>query len=157
MRKQRVKSENSKIKNARKVEYNGILFDSKLEVFAYTKLLENNINDFKYAEKTFEIIEKFEYNSDTYEVKNTTKEFILFNNNVRAIKYTPDFTRINEETKEGWIIETKGFANESFLNRWKLFKRYLVNNGYNVRLYKPNNQKNVLETINLIKQEYYEK
>ena len=156
MKKLSPKKSSGKIKNVRKVDYEGILFDSKLERFTYQQLIENDIKDFKYAEITYDIIDKFEYNAECYELKNTTKEFILFSNNVRAIKYTPDFVRIDEKTKEGWIIETKGFANESFVNRWKLFKRYLVNNGYNVRLYKPNNQKNVMETINLIKQQYYE-
>lgn len=38
-----------------------------------------------------------------------------------------------------------------------MFKRYLVDNGYNITLYKPNNQQTVLKTIETIKQTYYGK
>ena len=60
------------------------------------------------------------------------------------IKYTPDFIG------QGFIIETKGRANESFPIRWKMFKRYVVDHLPGVTLYKPQNQKECDETIRLI-------
>lgn len=36
-----------------------------------------------------------------------------------------------------------------------MFKDYLVRNNYNVDLYKPNNQQNVIKCIELIKSKYY--
>jgi len=60
------------------------------------------------------------------------------------IKYTPDFIG------DGFIIECKGRANESFPIRWKLFKAYVHKHLPNVTLYKPQNQKECEETVNLI-------
>jgi len=37
-----------------------------------------------------------------------------------------------------------------------MFKKYLLDNEYKVTLYKPNNQGNVLKTIDMIKAKYYE-
>ena len=44
----------------------------------------------------------------------------------RSRTYTPDFI----DPKGKWIIETKGYANESFPLRWKLFKKHLKDNGH---------------------------
>jgi hypothetical protein len=44
---------------------------------------------------------------------------IEVNKKILNIKYTPDFIG------KGFIIETKGRANESFPLRWKMFKRYV--------------------------------
>lgn len=37
-----------------------------------------------------------------------------------------------------------------------MFKDYLVKNGYNVTLYKPNNQQSVIKTVELIKNRFYD-
>ena len=63
---------------------------------------------------------------------------------ILGIKYTPDFTGYD------YIIECKGRANEQFPLRWKLFKRWCVNNGETRTLYKPQNQADVAEMIKLI-------
>ena len=61
------------------------------------------------------------------------------------IKYTPDFVGSN------FIIECKGRANETFPIRWKLFKAVCTyHTRSEVTLYKPQNQKECDETINLI-------
>jgi hypothetical protein len=66
------------------------------------------------------------------------------NKKILPIKYTPDFIG------EGFIIECKGRANESFPIRWKLFKK-VVNNDYpHVIIYKPQNQKECDKTVELI-------
>lgn len=140
-----------KIKNATALEYKGIKFKSKLELYTYTKLLENNINNFKYEEKKFTLLEGFEFNNSSIEVRKD-KEYADHTRNIRPITYLPDFTCIDEETKTGWIIECKGFNNDAFPLKWKWFKAHLVENGYNVTLFKPNNQQNVLKTIEYIKQ-----
>ena len=64
---------------------------------------------------------------------------------VLPIKYTPDFIG------DSFIIECKGRANESFPIRWKMFKKYVKANLKCVTLYKPQNQKECDEVINLIK------
>jgi hypothetical protein len=63
---------------------------------------------------------------------------------ILPIKYTPDFVG------KDFIIECKGRANESFPLRWKLFKKYLVDNKLYHRLYKPQNQKECDRVIELI-------
>ena len=52
--------------------------------------------------------------------------------------------------EDDFIIETKGRANESFPMRWKLFKRLVMTQFPNVTLYKPQNQKECDETVDLI-------
>lgn len=142
-----------KIQNATALEVDGVKFKSKLELFTYNKLLENGIDDFKYEKMKFTLLKPFEYNEEAIEVKKD-KKYIEASNNIRAITYLPDFSRVNEQ-KEGYIIECKGFNNDVFPIKWKWFKDHLVRNGYKVTLYKPNNQQNVLKTIELIKQKFY--
>ena len=60
------------------------------------------------------------------------------------IKYTPDFV------SDSFIIECKGRANESFPLRWKMFKKYVKEQIPRVTLYKPQNQKECDEVIELI-------
>ncbi len=77
-----------------------------------------------YEGETFELQEAFDFPFESYErcgngkgeYKNRGKKKIL------NIKYTPDFIG------EGFIIETKGRANESFPLRWKMFKKLLTEN-----------------------------
>jgi hypothetical protein len=148
------KINNSKVKNAVSLEMHGLKFKSKLELFTYNHLVEAGFKDFKYEQVKFQLMEPFTYNNESVELRKD-KTFDLMTPNIRGITYLPDFTCINED-KTGWIIEVKGYANDGFANKWKYFKEYLVKNGYNLTLYKPNNQQNVLTTINLIKQKYYE-
>jgi hypothetical protein len=142
-----------KIKNATKLEQDGLTFKSKLESFTYNKLIENGITNFKYEGTKFVLMEPFESNIDCYEVRKD-KSFDVSNKSIRAITYLPDFTCIDENLN-GWIIECKGYPNESFTLKWKWFKEHLLFNKYNVSVYKPNNQTNVLKTIELIKNKYY--
>ena len=76
------------------------------------------------------------------------KDYIGITAKVRDITYTTDFVDPNGK----WIIEVKGFANDVFPIKWKLFKNHLMENGYTYALFLPKNQKQVLETIELIKQ-----
>ena len=156
------KKGNQKIRNAKSHEFDGHKFRSGLELFAYKELNKAGITDFKYEEIKFTLLEKFEFNNNSLEPfdkkdKESGKKTIGFNESsikIRPITYLPDFTGIRED-KTGWIIETKGFARAEFNNKWKYFKKYLVDNGYNITLYLPNNQTNVLKTILDIKSKYY--
>lgn len=150
------KKGNQKIKNAKSHEFDGHKFRSGLELFCYKSLIGSDITDFKYEEVKFTLLEKFEYNQSSFEPfekKGGIKGFNELSKNIRAITYLPDFTCIKED-KTGWIIETKGFQRGEFSNKWKYFKKYLVDNGYNLTLYLPDTQKNVLLTIEHIKNNY---
>jgi len=153
---------NKKVRNAAPLMYDGIEFKSKLELFTYQKLLEADIKDFKFESEKFTILEGFEYNMTSFEAYersiegNKQKLFGETAKAIRPITYLPDFTSIRDD-KTGWIIECKGFPNDAFPLKWKMFKDYLVKKGYNITLYKPNNQQTVIKTIELIKKTYYGK
>ena len=122
---------NKKIMNATPLEFDGIKFRSRLEAFTYRKLKESGINA-EYEKHTYVLITPFEYAEEK----------------IRACTYTPDF--VNEKDK--WIIEVKGWATDSFKIKWKMFKRLLADKKLNIDLYLPGNQKEVIETIEKIKQ-----
>ena len=100
----------------------------------------------KYEGETYVIQEGFEFNQSCYEKQSNGKGEYKNRGNkkILPVKYTPDFIG------KGFIIECKGRANESFPMRWKMFKKYVKENMPNVTLYKPQNQKDCDETINLI-------
>lgn len=149
-----IRKSNKKIRNATLSQASdGTKFRSKLELFAYNKLLENGIKDFKYEELRFVLSEPFIYTADSYEA-DKKRNFKLFGNKIRAMTYKPDFTCVRDD-KTGWIMETKGIANDAFPLRWKLFKKYLVENGYDITLYMPNTQTNVTKCVEMIKEKYY--
>lgn len=130
--------------NAKKVSADGIEFASGLERYCYLALKKAKIFD-KYEGETFELQEAFQLPNQAFERQSNGKGvFKLRGPGIRNISYTPDFTG------EDFIIETKGRANESFPLRYKMFKRLLFKTGDTRPLFKPQNQKEIDETINLI-------
>ena len=134
----------SKVKNAKKSTYDGKNFQSNLELYCYKGLQAVKI-PVEYEETTFTIFDAFVYPQACYE---GTARKLYNRNSVRAITYTPDFVDPNGK----WIIETKGYANESFPLRWKLFKKHLKDNNHHYVLFMPRNKKQVDEVVELIKQ-----
>ena len=146
MRKRRKISRNKKVRNATSKVYKGIKFRSKLELFTYKKLEDANIKAL--YEKNKYILQKgFHYTEECYE-PHKTKGYINNQYKVRDITYTPDFVDLNGK----WIIEVKGYANDVFPIKWKLFKNYLMELEDPPILYLPKNQGQVLQTIELIKE-----
>ena len=96
------RSQNKKIKNATPIEADGIKFRSKLELYTYKKLKEANIVT--------------EYEQHKYEL---LPAFVFHGKKIRAMTYVPDFVG------KGFIIECKGFANDAFPLRKKLFEFWL--------------------------------
>ena len=145
----RKKTANKKVRNAVSKVYKGIKFRSKLELFTYKKLEEAGIKSL-YEERKFVLMEGFRFEQDSIEPSNkraTKGEYINHADKVRDITYTPDFVDPNGK----WIIEVKGFANDVFPLKWKLFKKHLQQIGNPPILYLPKNQGQVLKTIELIK------
>ena len=130
---------------SKKIVYNGVTFASGLEKYMYMALKKANI-DFRYEGETFELIPAFKFDNECHERQSNGKgDFInRGNKKVLNIKYTPDFT--------GWdfIIETKGRANDSFPLRYKLFKKWMIDNNDTRTLYKPQNHGECDITIELI-------
>ena len=135
----------SKVKNAKKSTYDGKEFKSNLELHCYKKLKEAKIS-VKYEEITFTIFDAIVYPQACYE--GTSKKLYNKGSKIRPITYTPDFVDPNGK----FIIETKGYANESFPLRWKLFKKHLKDNNHHYVLFMPRNKKQVDEVVELIKQ-----
>ena len=132
---------------SKKVVFDGITFASGLERYMYQVLKKAKIKA-KYEGETFTLIDSFEFDSTSYERQSNSKgEFKnRGNKKILPIKYTPDFIGWKNE----FIIECKGRANESFPMRWKLFKRFINRCYPHVTLYKPQNQKECDQVIELI-------
>ena len=146
----RKKRNKGRVRNVTPLKIDGIQFKSKLEGYCYTQLKANKI-PFKYEEERFTLIDPFTFTNDSFELGKVKGErmFKKANPNIRAITYLPDF--IGEYKNQPFCIETKGLIQDSFILRWKLWKRHIQANGLNYDLYMPRNRKQIDETINLIK------
>ena len=132
---------------AKKITYDGINFASGLERYTYMALKKNKLFE-GYENEVFQLIEGFNFDNESYEKQANGKGDYTDRGQkkILGIKYTPDFVG------KDYIIECKGRANESFPIRWKLFKLWLTKNKIGKTLYKPQNQKEVDRTIQLIKE-----
>ena len=135
----------TKVKNAKKSIYNGKQFQSNLELYCYKQLEEAKI-PVDYEEHTFTIFPATVYPQACYE--GTAKKLYNKGSKIRPITYTPDFV----DPSGKFIIETKGYANESFPLRWKLFKKHLKDEEHRYVLFMPRNKKQVDEVVEIIKQ-----
>lgn len=127
------------------VSYDGITFKSGLEKYMYKALKDANI-PCEYEKHTFELLPSFTFKNDCIERQANSKgDFInRGNKKVLNLKYTPDFIG------DGFIIETKGRANDAFPLRWKMFKYLMTLMCDNRTLYKPQSQRDCDETIRII-------
>jgi hypothetical protein len=130
---------------SKKVTFDGITFASGLEKYMYIALKKAKIHAV-YEGATFELQEGFMFNVDSYERQANGKGDMVNRGQKKIlnIKYTPDFV------SDSFIIECKGSANESFPIRWKMFKKYVKANLPSVTLYKPQNQKECDQVVELI-------
>jgi hypothetical protein len=130
---------------SKKVTFDGIQFASGLEKYMYIALKKAKIKA-KYEGQTYVLQEGFMLENKSYERQSNGKGEMVNRGSkkILPIKYTPDFIA------DSFIIECKGRANESFPLRWKMFKNYINKHMKHVTLYKPQNQKECDEVINLI-------
>ena len=129
----------------KKVTFYGIKFASGLEKYMYQALKNAKIKA-EYEGKTYIVQEGFEFKNESYERQSNGKGELVNRGSkkVLPIKYTPDFI------SDSFIIECKGRANESFPIRWKMFKKYVKEHLKHVTLYKPQNQKECDQVIELM-------
>lgn len=133
MKRQKKKKE-GKIKNATPTEFNGIKFRSKLEVYTYKKLREAEISA-DYEQHRFELLPAF---------------VALSGKKYRAMTYLPDFVG------KDFIIECKGFPNDSWPLRKKLFEYALVRNKLKYNFYEVHTQKEVDALVLNLKEQQHE-
>ena len=130
---------------SKKVTYDGIKFASGLEKYMYQALKRAGIHAV-YEGATFVLQEDFIFDIDSYERQANGKGKMVNRGQkkIQNIKYTPDFV------SDSFIIECKGRAYETFPLRWKMFKKYVKHKMKHVTLYKPQNQKECDQVIELI-------
>jgi len=89
------------------------------------------------------LLDKFQYPILCYE--RVGKVFKQQSIHIRKMTYTPDFVG------KRWIIETKGKKTPEFMQKWKLFKKHLLNNKLKFVLFMPTNKREILTSIQVIK------
>jgi len=146
---------NKKVRNATKVSFDGVNFDSKLELYCYKKLKESNLS-FTYNKESFELIPKYDIvealvvrPNDTGVDTKTLKE----RKNAQKKVYTPDFV----VRKDNYVIfvECKGRGNDTYPLVRKMFIKWIEDN-YPLLPEKPvflepHSQKHINECIDIIK------
>lgn len=144
--------ENKKIKNAQRLIYNNIQFKSQLEVMIYKTLLQEGF-DVKYEPVTFTLWQGFHPEVPYYTKNNKTRELTLDNKKLIDIKYTPDFIFYYNGIRV--IIEAKGFQNDVFYIKKKLFRAYLEEDFINVKTqslyFEIYTKKQLIQAIEIIK------
>jgi len=141
-----------KKRKARGHRRSGQQLRSALEAYCFDRLKDSKLK-FDYEGEVFYLMDGFRY-SGVYHKMTKGKDVMTDNTNkaVLGIKYTPDFVSHHHK----FIIETKGYVHSqhTFPLRWKLFLKYLVENGMDdYMLFIPKNRKQVDATIQLIKDE----
>lgn len=144
-----------KIRNSEEVTIAGIKYKSKLEAYSHA-ILTSSFENVEYEPQTYLLFEGF--SPSNIEVlygpksKTNRKEFVDKKKKQQSITYTPDF-RVTIGNRV-FIIETKGFPNDSFPMKKKMFLNVLnnLNDGKIYSYLEPTNQRQVRECITLIQE-----
>ena len=130
---------------AKKTVYDGVQFQSGLEVYMYKALKQAKIVG-EYEPTSYTLLEGFDLEGICFEKQANGKGEYKDRGckKILPIKYKPDFVG------RDFIIECKGRANESFPLRWKMFKYWIALRSPNIALFKPQNQKDCDYTIKQI-------
>jgi hypothetical protein len=148
MRMQGSRTENKKIINASPLEYDGIFFKSKLEKMAYQTLKEQGF-PVLYEPKKFIIWEGFRPNVPFYNKDASTRMLKMDSKKVIDISYTPDL--MFEYNNHLIIIEMKGFENNTYPLKKKIFRKWLESNYPNSIYFEIFTKKQLLQAIDIIK------
>ena len=142
------KQENRKVKNAHPLEYEGILFKSQLEKMTFITLKEAGF-PVEYEPQKIVIFKGFKPTTPFYDKNKATRMLKLQMNKLIDITYTPDF--MFEYNNYLIIIEAKGFTNDTFPIKKKLFRAWLENHPESI-YFEVYSKKQVLQAIEIIKQ-----
>nr|DAK84492.1 MAG TPA: Endonuclease [Caudoviricetes sp.] len=142
------RTENKKIINASPLEYEGISFKSKLEKMAYQTLKEQGF-PVLYEPKKFIIWEGFRPNVPFYNKDASTRMLKMDRKKVIDISYTPDL--MFEYNNHLIIIEMKGFENNTYPLKKKIFRKWLESNYPNSIYFEIFTKKQLLQAIDIIK------
>ena len=142
------RTENKKIINASPLEYDGIYFKSKLEKMAYQTLKEQGF-PVLYEPKKFIIWEGFRPNVPFYNKDASTRMLKMDSKKVIDISYTPDL--MFEYNNHLIIIEMKGFENNTYPLKKKIFRKWLESNYPNSIYFEIFTKKQLLQALDIIK------
>jgi len=158
---------NKKIRNATKCKSGNLTFKSQLEKSTYNTLFELGFKP-QYEYKTYELWSSFMPYTPFYDKETDTQQnkriesgdpiknrlLVLKSNKVIGIRYTPDF--YFRYGKLDVYIETKGFENEVFYIKKKLFRKYLddilIKTGQHSIYFEVYTKKQLLQAIKIIKE-----
>ena len=141
---------NNKVKNAQIIVYNEITFKSKLDLMAYKLLEEKGFNP-QYEQNTFIIWQGFKPVVPFF-TKNKARQIINNNKKLINITYTPDIYFEYRGYKV--IIEMKGFANDVYPIKVKLFRKYIeqLQDSNNYLLFELYTKQQLLTAIQIIEE-----
>lgn len=143
--------ENKKIRNATPLVYDNIHFKSRLEVMIYKTLTQYGFKVY-YEPTKYTIWTGFKPTIPFYTKDKKTRMLKLDDKKLIDITYTPDF--ITEKGNIVIIIEAKGFENDVFPYKKKLFRKYIedVNQetGQEILFFEIFTKKQLLQAIDII-------
>lgn len=145
-----VKKTKAKTRSNKKT-VDGITFRSELEVYMYKALKQAGI-EHGYETHKYTLLSPLKYEEECWEKPKGGKQ-MKDNRTVRAITYTPDFVGEKEE----WIIETKGWENDAFPLKWKMFKQLMMERESPPILFKPKTQKECNQVVDTLLSKGYGK
>lgn len=152
---------NKKIRNATVTKKGSITFKSQLEKTIYNCLLEQGF-DPEYEPTTFTIVDEFTAKTPFYDKEtdtqlkkrresgdNSPRKLVRKRDALQGVRYTPDF-----HFKYNGVdvyIEAKGFENDVFYLKKKLFLRYLNSVETPALYFEVYSKKQMLQAIEIIK------
>ena len=149
---------NKKVKNAKHHCFNGIEFKSQLEVDIYKGLLQAGYKPL-YEQCKYCIFEGFKPTVPFYTRKSKKlNEIALKMQRIKNSTYTPDFVFIAKDKKTVVVIEAKGFMNDVYPIKRKLFRAYLENAktelNQQIVYFEIYTKKQLLDTIEILEKDY---
>lgn len=151
MKRQYKRKKGISISKAKKNVYDGISFDSGLEMYTYKQLEKTNLN-WEYNPESFLLKPKDVRTFDVWKKTPKNPYHVIKTKNNQQIVYTTDFVIYSGKPADiVHIIECKGYVNERFTVVVKLFYTWAIENlPYLENFFMPHSQKTVDETIKMI-------
>lgn len=143
-------TDNRKIKNATPTTVDGIEMKSKSEVMVYKTLKSLGFTP-EYEKETFIIWKGFRPEVKFYDISKA-RHNRLNNKKLIDVTYTPDFTFMHNGIKV--IVEVKGFQNDVYPLKKKLFRGFLETLDYPVVYAEIYTKRQLNEFIETLKNEY---
>lgn len=145
---------NRKILNSKEIIYDEIKFRSTLDKVIYKYLKDNNM-EFDYEKTVFTLVELHKYeNIKVFSpLSKKSKYWGEITTKPVNITYKPDFiVKSTNNEVPFYVIEGKGYANDVYPYKKKLFLDYLNRNYKGAYFFEVRNKSQILETIDIIKE-----